>query len=717
MSVPNYFIQRADPTDPCSALEFFPPKGSDELHIALMQSYPHLKNLQSRMRQAVIEFHLGEQQQDEFDATNTPAISNQTTPEYLPSPISSFASTMGTPLTTQNQFTPSAAGPSRSLPSQEQLMTVWSLPSTQAKVHKRRNMTDAEKIAYKAKRIEGACSDCKRRRRRCDHNSNSTSPTSLPASRRRQSKQDKRASSSRSVPTSSQTPIVNETISFHKVEPPIADQETFSPHFDDIFDMTIDPSLTLSQSPLEYNESDFNYSAGFDFSTDFELFPDFPQALDQGQTWNHQPWQNAEGDGLYQSVNAPSLDWYPHTPHQNRFQTAEHLIAVMDSSESSPSSSISPQYVQPHTDQSLIGVSQESGRHTAGHDYLQTPDQNHFGNSEGPSISALPSRTQTRPGLLEPTERMRHKPTPELSSLTSHSHPVFSGVIPSPTSSPEAWSSRNTPRVNSRSSPVAVISQITAAGDASVFSPAASTVQRTSELSNQHAMTRIRSSQLPGLGVSKSTGSDAVIQSPSFTPASTARASIRLDTAARPQSSASPTLISPNRKTDRTDHRADLPSTLAPQLQLQPKTADRSQTSYLSESSETNRPHSSGHFATASEIVSRLRIVSRLCSMFPSSVSEVSELSRPVTFLGLSQVTEKSALSASRVAAMSMLWALCCVMLSCAMTVSGSFATVATCAAQVGIIWSLSSPICSSSLRSYLNPVTTLSLGYLGIAA
>lgn len=161
----SFFIVRAseDPT----ALEFFPPKGSDELHEALKEAFPFESNLSSRMRAATIEFLLQEQQADLTPVSTESA--------YLPSPQSSFLSTMPSPAMNMagpsvpvQSASPTARRPSAAAqPSQEALMDVWSLPNKpQAKVHTRRTMTAEEKKAYKQKRIIGACADCKKRRRK-----------------------------------------------------------------------------------------------------------------------------------------------------------------------------------------------------------------------------------------------------------------------------------------------------------------------------------------------------------------------------------------------------------------------------------------------------------------------------------------------------------------------------------------------------------------------
>lgn len=162
----GYSIRRAgpggQPADPCAPLEFHPPRGSDELHEALKKAYPYLPNLKARMSQAVIDFHLAELNEEK--AASISPSTNSTPDYYLPSPISSVS----TPFTSIPSIR-SHASSSKAVQtqSQEQMMTVWSLESNpEAKIHKRRTMTDAEKHAYKQKRKEGACADCKRRRRK-----------------------------------------------------------------------------------------------------------------------------------------------------------------------------------------------------------------------------------------------------------------------------------------------------------------------------------------------------------------------------------------------------------------------------------------------------------------------------------------------------------------------------------------------------------------------
>ncbi|KAG9548219.1 hypothetical protein KCU77_g22748, partial [Aureobasidium melanogenum] len=52
----GYFIYRSSEQADPTALEFCPPKGSDELFFALKTAFPHVKTHSDRMRNAVIEF-------------------------------------------------------------------------------------------------------------------------------------------------------------------------------------------------------------------------------------------------------------------------------------------------------------------------------------------------------------------------------------------------------------------------------------------------------------------------------------------------------------------------------------------------------------------------------------------------------------------------------------------------------------------------------------
>jgi hypothetical protein len=292
----GYYITRlsapGEPIDPCAPLTFYPPKGSDELHEALKASYPFETSLSSRMRQAVIDFLMAEQQQDQF--MESPISStNQMTPEYLPSPQSSFVSTMPSPAISgyasfnSTSLTDAPAEPAP-LPAQQDLMTVWNLPSKpDAKIHTRRAMTAEEKKAYKQKRIVGACADCKRRRRKvglnppiistfhvqspnvhqCEHNSvGSMSP---PASTSRKVTKRKKSSATTSTTSFAASVVTRhaETSFQTQQNSSFADFDMADFSGDMIFDVNTD--FKLDNPPPEFD-------LGFDLDIDFPLFPEVP---------------------------------------------------------------------------------------------------------------------------------------------------------------------------------------------------------------------------------------------------------------------------------------------------------------------------------------------------------------------------------------------------------------------------------------------------------
>lgn len=168
-----FIIRMGDINDPAAPLAFYPPKGTDELHDALKRAYPHLPNLQARMREAVIEFYLKEQSADYDFASQTTPDMNILGSNFVPSPTSSFSANADPTVYTppiEEASSSSAQTPASTAPAQQDLMNVWTLPtSTQTKIHKRRNMTTEEKVKYKAKRLTGACDDCRRRRRKVCH--------------------------------------------------------------------------------------------------------------------------------------------------------------------------------------------------------------------------------------------------------------------------------------------------------------------------------------------------------------------------------------------------------------------------------------------------------------------------------------------------------------------------------------------------------------------
>jgi hypothetical protein len=287
MAARNFFITWTDPSNPAMGLDFFPPKGSDELHEALREYYPHLNNLHTRMRAAVIDFYL---EQQSIDAD----LMMQQSPEYLASPNStSFASSMSTPLTQPIQMQPAspnvADSSSSSVPKQEELMSVWTLPSNpDAKIHKRRNMTDSEKVAYKQKRLEGACSDCKRRRRKCIHTPSSASSVSSQTSGRRKSKQAKRIASQPENIAKAFTDPMPMQFQFDESFIPDTQMEITQLNLELDFMNTVEPS-----AEIPWDNDFFNT---FDFTKDFELYGETSNynTFLPNPTTTHQPTQLAQ---------------------------------------------------------------------------------------------------------------------------------------------------------------------------------------------------------------------------------------------------------------------------------------------------------------------------------------------------------------------------------------------------------------------------------------
>ncbi|KAI4724248.1 hypothetical protein E4T49_08033 [Aureobasidium sp. EXF-10728] len=190
----GYFIYRsgeqADPT----ALEFCPPKGSDELFFALKTAYPHVKTHSDRMRNAVIEF-LKQELNEEQSQMTTPIVPMEadlsydipTESPWWPS-MDSTASTLSspdlfnlaTPASMSSSQAPtmsrqnSSSQPSsiqKAKPGLEEMTGVFSLSSTsQPKTRVRRKMTESEKLEYRKRRIVKACDSCSKRKRKCSHN-------------------------------------------------------------------------------------------------------------------------------------------------------------------------------------------------------------------------------------------------------------------------------------------------------------------------------------------------------------------------------------------------------------------------------------------------------------------------------------------------------------------------------------------------------------------
>ncbi|KAF2099521.1 hypothetical protein NA57DRAFT_55485 [Rhizodiscina lignyota] len=195
----RFFITRVPDAngevDATRPVEFYPPKDSDELYEALKEAFPQFKTHKERVREAVIEFHLQERDTEQAMADSAassftvPATmpspawfaappmtaapshgSMHTTPEYLPSPESLFNNTFPSTPATETQEV--SAVPSSMASSIKDMTSVWSVSTTaQPKIRTRRAMTEAEKKEYRRKRLDGACAECRRRRRKCDHES------------------------------------------------------------------------------------------------------------------------------------------------------------------------------------------------------------------------------------------------------------------------------------------------------------------------------------------------------------------------------------------------------------------------------------------------------------------------------------------------------------------------------------------------------------------
>jgi len=98
---------------------------------------------------------------------------------FLPSPQvgSTKPPLVQTGVSAETTVNPSASAPvatpstgPASVPEMEAFTSVWSLsPHAQPKRRTRRTMTDSEKKEYRVKRLNGACHDCRRRRRKCVH--------------------------------------------------------------------------------------------------------------------------------------------------------------------------------------------------------------------------------------------------------------------------------------------------------------------------------------------------------------------------------------------------------------------------------------------------------------------------------------------------------------------------------------------------------------------
>ncbi|KAG9512153.1 hypothetical protein KCV07_g9636, partial [Aureobasidium melanogenum] len=190
----GYFIYRSNEQADPTALEFCPPKGSDELFFALKTAFPHVKTHSDRMRNAVIEFLKQELDEEQIKMT-TPVIpldtdlscdiptespwwpSMDSTASTLSSPDlfnlatpASMSSSQAPTMSRQNSSSQSSIT-QKAKPGLEEMTGVFSLSSTsQPKTRVRRKMTEAEKLEYRKRRIVKACDSCSKRKRKCSHN-------------------------------------------------------------------------------------------------------------------------------------------------------------------------------------------------------------------------------------------------------------------------------------------------------------------------------------------------------------------------------------------------------------------------------------------------------------------------------------------------------------------------------------------------------------------
>jgi hypothetical protein len=406
MNFPTFVVHWVDPNDPTLGMDFFPPKGSDELHEALRQYYPHLNNLQARMRQASIDFLLDQDQA-------SPA-SEKPTPDHLPSPPSFPSSAVASP----SDAMQSAPQNSATLPKQEDLMNVWTLPSNpDAKIHKRRTMTAEEKRAYKQKRLEGACADCKRRRRKCQHGTSpaaSSSSSCKPARRKARTKPSLDVSPSPSdaaFPTSSMDQCM-------LPEPQLIRDAAFNIFSD------LPTTLGLADGTPPLPEMDFDSTLldtdFLELNKDWDLFPDTqydiyaplqpPHAIDTRQysavnasTHGHSSFYSDSPGGLDPWI--PSLDYT-----SSMFSSPDQLLSSQPSSSSTgtlPTASSARQPDAFHGPDSLMEISPSSSSQSSFSDTGHVP-----GGSNVSPLTSASSDLLTDCGDFYSTTDMNSVPGP-----------------------------------------------------------------------------------------------------------------------------------------------------------------------------------------------------------------------------------------------------------------------------------------------------------------
>ncbi|KAF1989579.1 hypothetical protein K402DRAFT_451791 [Aulographum hederae CBS 113979] len=300
MSSRGYFISRGGSDDPCAPLEFFPPKESDELYEALKSTFPHVMTHKERMRDAVIQFHLEERAEEQRQASGpqpnhfsaSPSFTNSNS-DYLPSPESLLSSTFAAPSPATDYLSMPAS--STTPPALQEMTSVWSISNKpQSKPRSRRTMTEAEKKEYKKRRIAGACESCRRRRRKCDHQSGSDSDP-VPDKSRKQRKSVKE--SRRAAPSAQPSTASNQ--SYHFTNLAHSNSEAPPPLLENDFslnELTFDTSFPIADPTME--------------NLDFQLFDYSNQHMDQAFM------DFTTGGDLFTSYTAP-LSYTPQTVSQN----------------------------------------------------------------------------------------------------------------------------------------------------------------------------------------------------------------------------------------------------------------------------------------------------------------------------------------------------------------------------------------------------------------
>lgn len=191
----GYFIYRSGEQSDPTALEFCPPKGSDELFFALKAAYPLVKTHSDRMRNAVIEFlkqelteeqnqitapvipvesSIGYEAVSDMSWSSWPSVASNSTlssPDLLNLATPASMSSSYTPTMSRQNSTIQSQSAQKSKPGLEEMTGVFSLSSdSQPKTRVRRKMTETEKVEYRKRRIVKACESCSKRKRKCNHN-------------------------------------------------------------------------------------------------------------------------------------------------------------------------------------------------------------------------------------------------------------------------------------------------------------------------------------------------------------------------------------------------------------------------------------------------------------------------------------------------------------------------------------------------------------------